>query len=78
MSLPTFHITNNQDAEQFKEALTGNKIKYNEKMIDVIQVNVNVEKIMDTNLEELNFDPTNMTIPVISDKAVNRYRFVRR
>ena len=40
-----FSITNKQDAENFKEALEGNEMKYNEKMIDVIQVNANIEKI---------------------------------
>lgn len=66
-----FSMTNKQDAENFKEALEGNEIKYIEKMIDVIQVNANLEKITEKNLEELNSDLKNMTIPVISDKAVN-------
>ena len=65
-----FSITNTQDAEKFKEALMTNQIEYNEKKIDVIQVDANVEQIMDTNLEGMNFDPTSMIIPVISDKAV--------
>jgi bacitracin transport system permease protein len=64
-----FSLTNKQDAENFKEALAGNEIKYNEKMIDVIQVYANIEKIAESKLEDLNSDPLNMTIPVISDKA---------
>ncbi|NHC38580.1 ABC transporter permease [Bacillus sp. MM2020_1] len=67
-----FSMTNKQDAENFKESLEGNGIKYNEKMIDVIQVDANLEKITEINLEELNSDPRNMTLPVISDKAANR------
>ncbi|WHY67104.1 ABC transporter permease [Neobacillus sp. SuZ13] len=65
-----FSMTNKQDAESFKEALKENEIKYNEKMIDVIQVHANLENITETKLEGLNSDPRNMTIPVISDKAV--------
>ncbi|WP_419955211.1 FtsX-like permease family protein [Neobacillus niacini] len=64
-----FSLTNKQDAENFKEALAGNKIKYNEKMIEVIQVHADLEEITEINIEELNADPKNMTIPVISDKA---------
>ena len=63
-----FSITNKQDAENFKEALEVNEMKYNEKMIDVIQVNANIEKIAESKLEDMNSDPRNMTIPVISDK----------
>ncbi|MEH7375960.1 ABC transporter permease [Neobacillus drentensis] len=66
-----FSITNKQDAENFKEALEVNEIKYNEKMIDVIQVNANIEKIAESKLEDMNSDPRNMTIPVISDKDAN-------
>ncbi|WP_045514599.1 ABC transporter permease [Neobacillus niacini] len=64
-----FSITNKQDAENFKEALKINEIKYNEKMIDVIQVYANIEKIAESKIEGMNSDPRNMTIPVISDKA---------
>ena len=41
-----------------------------EKVIDVIQVDVNVKEIMETNLEGMNFDPDIMTVPVISDESV--------
>ncbi|MEH7252219.1 ABC transporter permease [Neobacillus niacini] len=64
-----FSITNKQDAETFKEALEVNEIKYNEKMIDVIQIYANIEKIAESKLEDMNSDPRNMTIPVISDNA---------
>jgi bacitracin transport system permease protein len=67
-----FSMTNIQDAELFKEALTANNMLYTDKIIDVIQVAVNVKNIMNTNLEELNanFDPSSMTMPVISERAV--------
>lgn len=65
-----FSLTTIEDAEHFKEALHATNIAYREKRIEVIQVNANVEQIMDTNLKELNFDPNVMTLPVVSDKAV--------
>ena len=64
-----FSFTNHKDAEQFKAALQANKMKYSEKMVDVIQVDVNIEQILETKLEGMNFDPNVMTIPVISDQA---------
>ncbi|MCU6791981.1 ABC transporter permease [Paenibacillus sp. WQ 127069] len=68
-----FSITNIQDAEKFKKALTANHIGYTDKTVDVLQVAVNTEKIMDTNLKEMNakFDPKVMTLPVISERAVD-------
>lgn len=68
-----FSITNTQDAEKFKKALTANHIGYTDKTVDVLQVAVNTEKIMDTNLKEMNakFDPKVMTLPVISERAVD-------
>ena len=65
-----FSFTNQKDAEQFKAALQANQMKYSEKIVDVIQVDVNIEQILETNLEEMNLDPNVMTIPVISDQDV--------
>ena len=65
-----FSITNTQDAEKYKETLMTNQIEFKEKKIDVIQVQANLEKIMDTNLKGINFDPNLMVIPVISDMVV--------
>ena len=48
----------------------SNQIEFKEKKIDVIQVQANLEQIMDTNLEGMNFDPNLMVIPVISDMVV--------
>ncbi|MEJ9227976.1 ABC transporter permease [Peribacillus butanolivorans] len=70
-SIPTdFSMTDMKDADAFKEALSDSKIDYNEKVIDVIQVDVNVKEIMETSLEAENFDPDIMTVPVISDESV--------
>ncbi|MEW5551563.1 ABC transporter permease [Peribacillus frigoritolerans] len=70
-SIPTdFSMTDKGDADTFKEALSDSKIDYDEKVIDVIQVDVNAKEIMETNLDEVNFDPDIMTVPVISDESV--------
>ncbi|WP_141993971.1 ABC transporter permease [Bacillus sp. B4EP4a] len=70
-SIPTdFSMTDRGDANTFKEALSDSKIDYDEKVIDVIQVDVNVKEIMETSLEGVNFDPDIMTVPVISDESV--------
>lgn len=71
-SIPTdFSMTDTEDADAFKKALSDSKIDYDEKVIDVIQVDVNVKEIMETSLEGVNFDPDIMTVPVISDESVN-------
>ncbi|PRS44389.1 bacitracin ABC transporter permease [Bacillus sp. RJGP41] len=70
-SIPTdFSMTDMGDADKFKEALSDSKIDYDAKVIDVIQVDVNVKEIMETSLEGVNFDSDIMTVPVISDKSV--------
>lgn len=70
-SIPTdFSMTDTEDADAFKKALSDSKIDYDEKVIDVIQVDVNVKEIMETSLEGVNFDPDIMTVPVISDESV--------
>ena len=70
-SIPTdFSMTDTEDADAFKKALSDSKIDYDEKVINVIQVDVNVKEIMETSLEGVNFDPDIMTVPVISDESV--------
>ena len=58
------------DADKFKDALFDSKIDFDERYIDVIQVEVNVEEIVETSLEGMNFDSNIMTVPVISDESV--------
>ncbi|MBT2755731.1 ABC transporter permease [Mesobacillus foraminis] len=67
-----FSMVNEQDAEKFKKALAENKIGYSEKTMDVIQVNANIKEISEIKLKEMNFDPTIMTMPVISDKDTDK------
>ncbi|MFJ7467544.1 FtsX-like permease family protein [Peribacillus frigoritolerans] len=70
-SIPTdFSMTDKGDADAFEEALSDSKIDYDAKVIDVIQVDVNVKEIMETSLEGVNFDSDIMTVPVISDESV--------
>ncbi|CAK6476960.1 ABC transporter permease [Bacillus sp. EB93] len=70
-SIPNdFSMTDKGDADAFKEALSDSKIDYDAKVIDVIQVDVNVKEIMETSLEGVNFDSDIMTVPVISDESV--------
>jgi bacitracin transport system permease protein len=50
--------------------LVAKGIQYNEKKIEVLQVNANLKPIIGTNMVNLKFDPENMPISVISDQAV--------
>ena len=67
-----------EDAEEFKKGLTARNIPFNEKKMEVIQVEANVKQIMNTHLEELNFDPNTMIMPFISDEDTGRSMFLRR
>ncbi|MFK9094726.1 FtsX-like permease family protein [Bacillus salipaludis] len=64
-----FSFINADVTEQFKRELAANDIPFNEKKIDVIQVDANLKEILG-NLNGLMVDPKAMTIPVISDNAV--------
>ena len=64
-----FSFINAEDADQFKRELASNDIPFNEKKVDVIQVDANLKEILG-NLNGLMVDPKAMTIPVISDNAV--------
>lgn len=64
-----FSITDIEDAGRFKEALLAKDIKYSEKIIDVIQADVNVENIFDMDMEGMLIDPNLMTLAVISEKS---------
>lgn len=66
-----FSFTNVNDGEKFEKSLAANNISFHERKIRVIQVDANLKNILDTNLEELNFDPKNMKLPVISEQAVD-------
>ncbi|HEY4552963.1 MAG TPA: ABC transporter permease [Bacillaceae bacterium] len=65
-----FAITDAHEADRFTDTLEAKGIPYSQKRIDVIQVDVDVEKIMESKIEGVNFDPSLMTLTVISDKSV--------
>jgi bacitracin transport system permease protein len=64
-----FSFTNPKNAGQFEKSLAAKGIQYNEKRIEVLQVNANLKPIIGTNMVSLKFDPKNMPISVISDRA---------
>ncbi|MCH1626519.1 FtsX-like permease family protein [Ferdinandcohnia quinoae] len=66
-----FYMTNGQDAELYKTALTENNIEFKEKVIDVIQIDAKIEKILESSLEGMDFDTGTVQTPVISDKDIN-------
>ncbi|WP_286231798.1 FtsX-like permease family protein [Neobacillus mesonae] len=65
-----FAFTNAMDAREFSQALTKAGISFTERKIEVLQVDANLKNILESNLEELNFDPAITAIPVISEHAV--------
>ena len=64
-----FSFTNQNDANQFTTILQDNGITFEEKKIEVIQARINIEQIIETNLDILDYEPDSMPMPVISDKA---------
>jgi bacitracin transport system permease protein len=65
-----FSITDIEGAEQFKAVLDSHSILYTEKIIDVIQVEVNAESIMDMDAVKLMLDLNQMRLPVISEQSI--------
>ncbi|MEK4344702.1 ABC transporter permease [Paenibacillus sp. FSL P4-0184] len=65
-----FILTDVQDAEQFKEALTAENLMFTEKITEVIQVDVNVEKLLGNNPQAIGMMSKNMTLPVISENSL--------
>ena len=65
-----FAITNAKDAARFKEALAAKDIGFDEKRIEVLQVSANLKNIMDTNLEGMMVDPSELPLPIISERAL--------
>ncbi|RKL66057.1 bacitracin ABC transporter permease [Salipaludibacillus neizhouensis] len=66
-----FTMTSSEDSDQFKQALATNGISFNERVIDVIQVSVNIEALLEAEIDGLNFDPNMMIVPVVSDLEVD-------
>lgn len=64
-----FALAKDKDANTFTEALHQNGILYDEQKIEVLQANIDVENILDTDME-IEFDPKQMAMPVVSEKAI--------
>lgn len=72
-SIPNhFSLMHSEDARAFKEELKEEAIAYNETKIDVIQVAADLSKVLDVDLDEMQFDLKNTGIPVVSDKDVQQ------
>lgn len=70
-SIPNhFALMNPEDATTFKEELKQEAIAYNETKMDVIQVAADLSKVLDKDLDAMQFDLKNTEIPVVSEKDV--------
>ncbi|AKL96099.1 bacitracin ABC transport system permease protein BceB [Clostridium aceticum] len=65
-----FAFVTTKNAEAFGEVLRKNGIAYNEQKIDVLQVEVDIQEIMGSNIENLQIDGGKMRMSVISDRHV--------
>ncbi|MFJ7744468.1 FtsX-like permease family protein [Peribacillus sp. NPDC097295] len=67
-----FSMAYSEDSKKLKDALTTKSIGYNENKIEVIWAKVNIKDILESTLEEANFDPNIMNLAIISDRSVKR------
>ncbi|WP_281658794.1 ABC transporter permease [Halobacillus sp. Cin3] len=65
-----FSITNEEKALAFSETLEDEGFDHSYRQVEVLQASFNVEDILDVDLEDMNFNVENTTIPVISETAV--------
>ncbi|CDQ18543.1 bacitracin transport system permease protein [Halobacillus karajensis] len=65
-----FAITDPEQAEEFSRLLEEAGITSSKKEIEVYEAAFNIKDILDANLEELNFDTEQTSLPVISETAV--------
>lgn len=65
-----FILTDIQEAEQFKEILTAHDLNFTEKRIEVIQTDVNIEKLLGEDPKAIGMMSKNMTLPVISENSL--------
>ncbi|MED3622575.1 FtsX-like permease family protein [Neobacillus thermocopriae] len=72
-----FAFIYSDDAKRFTDALEKEGIEYKEKRIEVIQTKANLSNIIDSNLEEKLFNPNNLTLPVVSERAVKHINVSR-
>lgn len=67
-----FSMANSEDSKKLKEALSAKSIGYKEDTIDVIWAEVNIKDILDSKIEEANFDPNIMKLAIVSDRSVKK------
>lgn len=65
-----FSFDDLKSASQFEKALTTKGIQYNEKKIEVLSVHANLKPVIHLKSKELQSDPKNMQISIISDQDV--------
>lgn len=68
-----FSITEEADSTKFKAALDARHIAHQDTSIEVLQMNANLKGILASDMNGLMFDPTSMTLGVISDKHTPFY-----
>lgn len=66
-----FTIANIQEAETFTKALTEKNIAYNQKNIDVVQINANISNILKDDAAQEMVDSENTLLPIVSEKDVD-------
>ncbi|WP_339288924.1 ABC transporter permease [Paenibacillus sp. FSL E2-0201] len=65
-----FILTDIQEADQFKEALTAENLMFTEKITEVIQVDANMEKVLGETPKSSGIVSKIMTLPVISENEL--------
>ncbi|MCY7902419.1 ABC transporter permease [Bacillus inaquosorum] len=65
-----FSFMNEKDAKQFENSLSESNISYEKKETPVLQATFDVTHIMDGNPKEMQGDPSNLQLAVVSDKNV--------
>ncbi|MYL20543.1 FtsX-like permease family protein [Halobacillus litoralis] len=65
-----FAITNEEKAMAFSDTLEEEGFEHSYRQVEVLQAKFNVEDILDVDLEDMNFNVENTTIPIISETAV--------
>ncbi|MCY7916986.1 ABC transporter permease [Bacillus vallismortis] len=67
-----FSFMNEKDAKTFESSLNERNISYVKKETPFLQANVDIANIMDGDPKELQSDPHNMQLAVVSDKEVEQ------
>lgn len=65
-----FAFTNTKDSDLFAEKLTEKNIDYKETTIPVLQAEVDISKVLVSQPEGFNLDPSKTSLAVVSDKHV--------